>query len=229
MNSPCGNEEAKQSNAFIYREGRFDIKSARTVFQAYKKVDGACVWNTQARSKNLVLQMRDQIANKDVVVGSIHWPTVKHDVPEPANGVPGCAGANAKLTAQKMATHSGSLYIAGGDANAPDRAGGDWTGWYNAMRGTHGYADAAYNDCSERHSTQAAIRTCALDEHWTIGSGSRRIDYLFAKRPNGVAPMGAEHTITFNEGDAADKKYTGSDNADLSYSDHRAIRARVHY
>ena len=37
------------------------------------------------------------------------------------------------------------------------------------------------------------------------------------------------HTITFDEGDAADQADTGSDRGDRNYSDHRAVMARIHY
>jgi hypothetical protein len=48
---------------------------------------------------------------------------------------------------------------------------------------------------------------------------------LFAKRPNATMPfIGAEHTITYKQ---AARSPGGS--TKLNYSEHRAIRARIHY
>ncbi|MGC4895725.1 hypothetical protein [Micromonospora sp. DT31] len=137
------------------------------------------------------------------------------------------------MTANKMKAFTGTaLSIIGGDTNQQDRDGGSWRGWYGTMRSTaadgHGYSDAAYDDCEEP-GQPGTIFDCTLSKHWTHSGGDHRFDYLFARRPAGPANMGYEHTVTFNEADAADDYYTGTDNADLHYSSHRAIRARIYY
>jgi hypothetical protein len=108
-----------------------------------------------------------------------------------------------------------------------------WQPWYSHLNGdvnttTRRYRDAMYDNCRESTSgSTTAIKGCLLD-NWT--NGSRRIDYIWARRDDGGLPtFGAEHTVTFNEGDAADLAVTGSDNGSLDHSQHRAVKARVHY
>ena len=56
--------------------------------------------------------------------------------------------------------------------------------------------------------------------------GGDRIDFLFF---NAAATSSHAKTITYNEGDAADLQFTGSDREDLNYSGHRAVSARIYY
>ncbi|MEU6075476.1 hypothetical protein [Micromonospora sp. NPDC047074] len=223
--TPCGAEKGYQSNAIIYREGRFDLVGAKSAWQSYQPGSANCAgWAKLSRSINVAQRLRDQVSGKEIAVGSIHWPWHNLDV-SPSS----CPNQNAALTANKMAAFTGAqLYIAGGDFNQKDRSGGAWRGWYTTMHGTYGYTDAGFDDCEEPEQP-GSIFDCTLSKHWTHGGGAARIDYLFAKRPTGQANMGYEHTVEYNEGDAADDHYTGTDNPDLHYSSHRAIRARIYY
>jgi len=226
MNSPCGAEKAYQSNAIIYRVGRFDVVSTATWQSDAQTSTGSCANNHQDRTINLRARMFDKIANKYITAASIHWPTGNSDGPP-------CAVENAREAATNMAATGGDLRIWGGDANLGHQTSGDWRTWYSRtngdLGGTHGYRDVAYDDCKERHSTKSGILSCLSGTHWTVG-GDRRIDFLFAKKGNGGMPfVGAEHTVTFDEGDQADLTVTGTDRQDRSYSDHRAVRARIHY
>ena len=113
----------------------------------------------------------------------------------------------------------------GGDANATDGAGGGkWSLLINGERGgSLGYRDVVYSTCLGHGDCMA--------RQWTIrGRSRRRIDFLFARKPGGGYPgVSGESTVTFDSGDRADRAVTGHDRASLSYSDHRAIKARIHY
>ncbi|SCL31361.1 hypothetical protein GA0074692_3098 [Micromonospora pallida] len=228
MQSPCGAEKDHQTNAIIWRVGRFDLVSGSMItWQSLaENSSGVCAANHQDRTINMAARLYDKIAGKYVSVGNIHWPTGNNDGPA-------CAPENAAKTVEKVESIPGALHVWGGDANVSDQTTADWRGWYTAtngqLGGRHNYRDAAYDDCSERVSGGAAMRQCLRDTHWTVG-GDNRIDFLFARRGDGSMPMtGAEHTVTFTEGNQADIAVTGSDRQDRSYSDHRAIRARIHY
>ncbi|MGH3736638.1 MAG: hypothetical protein ACRDT6_13655 [Micromonosporaceae bacterium] len=222
MNSPCGAEKAYQTNAIIYRTGRFNLVSTGTWQSDAQTSTGGCANNSQDRTINLRARLWDKIAGKYVTAASIHWPTGAMDGPP-------CASENAREVDAAVTASGGSLLIWGGDANVTDQSSGSWRSWYAGtngdLGGSRGYRDALYDHCRESSSN---VKGCLLD-NWTIG-GSRRIDFLFARKGSGGMPFtGAEHTVTFNEGDAADLQFTGDDRSDRDYSDHRAVRARIHY
>lgn len=231
MNSPCGAQKAHQTNAVIYRTSRFSLVSdpnASTKRWQSQAHDGSsCVNNHQARTKNVKVRLHDEIADEDITVASIHWPTRRDNWDGPR-----CAGSNAREATVELLEdgYGGSLLIFGGDANITDtNSSGNFRPWYRGLNGdlggAHGYRDAIYADCA---GAGGPIDAC-LARNWTI-SGSRRIDYVFARRGDGTMPrMTHGHTITFNEGDAADLEVTGTDRQDRNYSDHRAVRVRVHY
>jgi hypothetical protein len=81
----------------------------------------------------------------------------------------------------------------------------------------YNWNDPIYEACS-------GSRSC-LNDHWTVGSGAR-IDFLFF---NAAATSAHGQTVSYNDADAADVQFTGSDRGDLNYSDHRAMSARIHY
>lgn len=221
MNSPCGAPKDHQTNAVIYRTARFtNLGLDNATWQAQSDESGACANNDQARTKAVKVRLHDKIANKDLTVASVHWPTS-------ASGGPPCAESNAQETATELTEdgYGGSLLIFGGDLNYSDVSGGVFRPWYRLLNGdlggSLGYRDVGYAGC-------AGDLSC-LASNWTIG-GDRRIDFLFARRPSGALPtVSAFHTVTFDEGDAADKAETGSDREDRNYSDHRAVSARVYY
>lgn len=222
MNSPCGPKKDYQTNAIIYRDARLTLDK-HAVWQVQAEKNGECVNNKQARTKSVKALFQDKVSGKKVTVASVHWPTGKADGPP-------CATSNAKELNKRIAAngYGADLTIAGGDFNFSDRGGADWRGWYKSLNGDlggkYGFRDAVFAKCE---AADKATKKC-LNDNWTIG-GKKRIDFLFAKKPNGLPKITAAHTITFNEGDAADKKLTGGDRADRDYSQHRAITARVHY
>lgn len=219
--SPCGPEKRFQTNAIIYRTGRLQpISGTKATWQVYKGANGSCVMNTQARSIGVRMAFKDLITNKTVVLGSSHWPTNQ----EGPSSDPGCAEKNIELTDTKMRGVSGAdLMVWGVDANESDYGGNGYKDWYKRANSQvpstidYGWNDALYEACS-------GGRTC-LENNWTVGSGAR-IDFLFF---NAAAHSSQGHTVTYNEGDAADLQFTGSDRDDLNYSGHRAQHARIHY
>jgi hypothetical protein len=222
MNSPCGAPKDHQTNAVIYRKARFTDRGlgART-WQAQSEQGGSCVNNDQARTKAVKVRLHDKIANKDLTVASVHWATAK------SGGGTACSEANARETAAELTEdgYGGSLLIFAGDHNVSDVSGGAFRPWHRLLNGDEGgglgFRDAGYAGCGGS--------LACLGDNWTIG-GDRRIDFLFARKPSGGLPgVTGFHTITFNEGDAADQAETGSDRGDRNYSDHRAVMARIHY
>lgn len=219
FNSPCGPGKDDQTNAIIYRVGRFDPVGPKETWKAWRRRDdGDCERDTVARTLIVMHRFHDKLANKDVSVASLHWSTEKN-----VSGT--CAAKNSvelddRLFQQRF---GGDLVIAGGDTNEPDRSGTNFRPWFQKMLDQK-YTDAVLDQCRE---AAGATGRC-LDENWTIGM-ERRIDFLFAKKGNGnAARVTAAHTISFEEADAAARAETGSDSP-FNYSDHRAVRARVHY
>lgn len=223
--SPCGPEKAQQTNAIIYRKGRFSRVGQKHVWQSWAEKDGGCVRNHQARTKNLMLKLHDKIANKDVTVASLHWSTAQGTGPDRACALKNVREADAKV---HMAGYRGDLVIMGGDLNEPDRtSSGSFRAWHREVNGDRGgplnFRDVIYFECKRKGNLQAC-----LDDNFTIGSG-RRIDFVFGQDGNGCrARVRRQHTISFAEADAAAKAATGGDSS-LNYSDHRAIRAEIYY
>lgn len=223
--SPCGPEKARQTNAIIFRKGRFDVVGAKYVWQSWAHKNGKCVRNSQARTRNVMIKLHDKIADKDVTVASLHWSTFQGDGPDPA-----CAEANIAEADQKLHKKGfkADLVVFGGDFNESDRtAGGNFRGWYKAANGDDG-GELNYRDPIFRMCQGGGLKAC-LDDNWTIGSG-RRIDAMFAQDGHGCrARTDRAHTITYNEAEAAAEELTGDVDPKLHYSEHRAIRAEIYY
>ena len=210
FDSPCRAGKAKQTNAVVYRVGRFDMRSdSKRVFRSKRRTPKGCVDEALDRSENVLTHLVDRTNGRTVVAGSIHWPTGHR------NG-PACAGRNARQIGKRMAAaDQASLRVFGGDANTPP---GPWT---TRITSNFGYADAASQACANDAG--------CLQQQWTIGN-HRRIDFLFGRDETAGAParFSAFRTITFEAANAAATQVTGGDEA-FSYSDHRALGARVHY
>lgn len=217
---PCDGEKARQTNAIIWRKGRLELlDSARWQSLDEIKDSGKCDENTQPRTLNIRAKFRDKLNDKLITVASVHWPT-----PKSGGGVV-CATENANRLAQAMDSWDTSLRIWGGDTNVTDlNESNGWRAWYERMNGDrggkHGYRDAIYDLCSAGNDP---IKPC-LHDNATIGK-DKRIDYLFARKQNGMPKVTAAHTVTFNEADAA----SDDPHPNLNYSDHRAVRARIYY
>lgn len=225
MRSPCGAQKRYQTNAIIYRTGRLEPVGDKHVWQSYAFIDGSCRRNFQARTKNVLQKFHDKVAQRDVTVASLHWSTFQGSGPDPA-----CAEMNAAEVVQKLerATFVGDLLVFGGDMNERDRrSDGGYRPWYRQsngdLGGKHGFRDAIFSMCDA-----APNLTRCLDDNWTVASGSR-IDFLFARNDDGCMPsITRAHTITYAEADDAARQVAGADDP-ANYSDHRAIRAQLHY
>jgi len=224
----CEGEKQTQQNGIIYRMDRLSPVAGTTVsWQSRHEVDGACVLNDQDRTVGIRKTFTDLLnPGKTVTAASVHWATAASDGPP-------CAEINATEAAAQLAAPGSNLMVMAGDTNITDlNASNGWRPWYSKINGdldgSLGYRDVMYDNCREdTDGSASAIKACLP---WTLVDTDRRIDFMFGKLSGGRLPfVGSEHTITFNEGDAADLAQTGSDNADLSYSEHRAVMARIHY
>ncbi|MGH3117531.1 MAG: hypothetical protein ACRDP3_23625 [Streptomyces sp.] len=226
----CGGKKKRQTNAIIYRVGRFKELSAKWTWQslAYNSRESTCKKNSQDRTVNVATKLWDKKADRSVNVASIHWPSKR------SHGWP-CAEKNLDAVDRQINKRTGgSLRIFGGDFNINWGEGNQ--DWYERANGDLGgylynYRDAIYDDCSER-----GVLTGCLADNWTFKNEkgkTRRIDFLFTQAgPSGASSLpkiGEEATVTFDAADKADEKYTRGDKEGLNYSEHRAITARIHY
>jgi len=222
--SPCGKEKAKQTNAIIFRQGRFSKVGNEHVWQSWANKDGECVRNNQARTRNVMVKLHDKIADRDVTVASMHWSTSQGAGTDPA-----CAKKNVLEADEKLhkAGFEADLRIFGGDFNEPDRKDdGDPRPWYGEANGDGGgelnYRDPIYRACP----SEKALQAC-LDDNVTTKT---RIDIMFGQAGEGCrARTRRAHTITFAEAEAAAEQLTGTSDPDLNYSDHRSVRAEFYY
>ncbi|SCL21475.1 Endonuclease/Exonuclease/phosphatase family protein [Micromonospora pallida] len=178
--STCGKMKNQQSNAVIYRSDRFTYEAATRwrsdAPENYNAGTGPCLnleptTTSQDRVHNIAIRLHDNIANQDVSVASIHWPTNTWYGPK-------CAAENIKEADEAMGRLGGDLKIVAGDANAePDDA--DW--WNDAK--AYGYRDPIAEKCGSRNCSSA---------HDTLGS--RRIDFLLVKSGNGFNNAGTIST-----------------------------------
>jgi hypothetical protein len=210
FNSPCHAAKAKQTNAIIYRKGRFSFRSdSKRTFRSKRRTAKGCVDESLDRSENVLVHLVDKTNGRTVVVGSIHWPTGHRQGPA-------CANRNARQIAKRLAAaDQASLRFFGGDANTTP---GEWT---QRLTGKFGYTDSAAQACGGDAG--------CMGQQWTIGH-SRRIDFLFGRNETTGTPASFTQfrTISFEAGNAAARRVTGGDDP-ASYSDHRALAARIHY
>ena len=206
FNSPCKAPKARQTNAIVFRVGRFDVQpESKVAFRSTRRVGNGCVPDTRDRSENVLVRLTDKTNGQTVVAGSIHWPT----------RAPACASHNARQAAKRMAAGDpAGLRILGGDANITP---GPWT---RIITGPFGFGDA----CGGNAGCPA--------ENWTVPGPDRprRIDFLFSRHEpaNAAAVVTDFKTVTFAAANAAAQQVPGGDNP-AEYSDHRALTARIHY
>jgi hypothetical protein len=207
FNSPCKAPKARQTNAIVFRVGRFSVQpGSKLAFRSKRRVGNRCVPEKLDRSENVLVKLTDKTNGQTVVAGSIHWPTG-------ARGGPACANNNARQAARRMAAAGpAGLRIFGGDANITPGP------WKQLITGPFGYGDACGGDSG-----------CPA-ENWTVPGGQRRIDFLFSRHEpaNAAAVVTDFKTVTFEAANAAAQQVTGGDDP-AGYSDHRALAARIHY
>lgn len=207
MNAPeCKKYKRYQANAILYRSSRFVKVGEKRVVQSLRSPQGGkcSLLNDQERSKVVYAQLQDLGSGGRLVnVASLHWPTATHDKGQR------CAAANGRRVRRGLKKFGGtpSLKIIAGDANAgPSTAGG----WYRAMRKKAKFVDPVYRGCKGEAGCLAA--------NGTIGGPNgtnKRIDFIFAHGANNKTKG---KSIAFP-----------STGANLHYSQHRAVKAKVHY
>ena len=204
--SRCGAPKARQTNAIVFRVGRFAVQpGSKLAFRSTHRVGNHCVPAKLDRSENVLVRLTDKTNGQTVVAGSIHWPT----------RAPACTKHNARQAAKLMAAAGpAGLRIFGGDANFTP---GPWT---RLITGPFRYGDA----CGGNAGCPA--------QNWTVPGPDRprRIDFLFSRHEpaNEAAAVTDFKTVTLEAADAAAQQVTGSDHP-AGYSDHRALAARIHY
>ena len=208
FDSPCNPPKDYQTNAIVFRVGRFAVQpDSKLAFRSTRRVGNRCVPDTLDRSENVLVRLTDKINGQTVVAGSIHWPTVNRDEGH------ACAKNNARQAARLMAAAgSAGLRIFGGDANITPGP------WKQIITGPFRYGDA----CGGNPDCPA--------QNWTVPGGHRRIDFLFSRHEpaNEAAAVTDFQTVTFEAANAAAQQVTGGDDP-AEYSDHRALAARIHY
>ena len=178
--STCGKMKNQQTNAVIYRSDRFSYEDATRwrsdAPENYDAGTGGCrnlepTRSSQDRVHNIAVRLHDRVANLDVSVASIHWPTNTWYGPK-------CADENIKEADEAMGRLGGEVKIVAGDANAePDAAG-----WWNDAK-AYGYRDPIAEKCGSRNCSSAYDT-----------NGSRRIDFLLVKSGHGFNNAGTINT-----------------------------------
>ncbi|MEW2378627.1 hypothetical protein AB0883_21365 [Micromonospora sp. NPDC047812] len=187
--STCGKMKNQQTNAVIYRSDRFTYEAATRwrsdAPENYDAGTGGCqnlepTRSSQDRVHNIAVRLHDNIANQDVSVASIHWPTNTWHGPK-------CADENIKEADEAMTRLGGDLKIVAGDVNTEP----DTEGWWNDGK-AFGYRDPIAEKCGSRNCS-AAYDTL----------NSRRIDFLLVKSGNGFSNV-ATITPTMAGGEYSD-------------------------
>ncbi|OXM56146.1 hypothetical protein CFP71_15115 [Amycolatopsis thailandensis] len=174
--STCGKMKNQQTNAVIYRSDRLVYEDA-TRWRSDapsnpEKGTGECrnltpTKTSQDRVHNIAVRLHDKLADKDVTIASIHWPTGTWHGPD-------CAGENISEANQAVDRLGGTLRIVAGDTNATTGR----AGWWNKARG-YGFRDPISEKCGGRVCTKA-------DNTF----GAHRIDFLLAKGGGGFTGVG---------------------------------------
>ncbi len=224
-----------QTNAILYRKSRFGYVDGTKKTWRSRAADagGSCAVTSASRYVNVAAKLADRLRPfkggfAELAVGSVHWPVVD-----------GCGVTNANEADAVMASYSGAqLRVFGGDMNLPELvepkvAGSGYRPWYRHTNGALGepgnlgWVDPVYAGCVGSGDVDGCLIGNA-----TMRFGSR-YDFLFAKYKPAYADKlvvsSEPHTVSFAEAGDADRALTGSDNGELSYSMHRAVRAFIHW
>lgn len=171
--STCGKMKNQQTNAVIYRTDRLTYQQITTwrsdAPEDYDAGTGGCqnltpTRSSQDRVENVAVRLHDTVANQDVSVASIHWPTGTWHGPD-------CAAENMKEAHEAMGRLGGDLQIVTGDANTTT---GTMNWWQNAM--DLGYRDPMAEKCGGR--------VCSPDYNTTE---NHRIDFMLVRSGHGFS------------------------------------------
>jgi hypothetical protein len=203
----CSVRKNQQTNAVIYRTGRFALEKSTTwrsdAPQNYKAGTGPCrdltpTESSQDRVVNVAVRLRDRVTKDRVSVASIHWPTNSRNGKPTWNGHK-CAAENMQQANAAVDKLGGTLKIVAGDTNATKGV----DGWWNKALKTYMFHDAVWDTtCSKKKCPDS-----------TSTLGHTRIDFLLVKSGHGFSNV---KTIT-------------SSTVGGKYSGHNAVRAYVKY
>lgn len=227
-----------QTNAIVYRKGRFSyVSGSKQTFRAVVSENGSCKTSDVPRYLNVAAKFEDKLQPfgngfKEIAVASVHFPVVD-----------GCGVTNAVKTDIMLMSYTGAqMYVWGGDVNLPEldtpgQATSGYKGWYTKSNaalgeaGNLGYRDPVYEQCDAQTGDEAGLKGCLI-ANATMKFGSR-YDYLMAKYKAGYKgePVRSSdaRTVAFDAAGKADAAATGSDNAELGYSMHRAVGAYLYW
>jgi hypothetical protein len=173
--SDCGRLKRQQTNAVIYRTDRFTLED-RTDWRSdapdnwdagtggCKNLDDPPVGQSQDRVQNVAARFHDRVANQDVTVASVHWPTNNWHGPL-------CADENMKEANEAVDRLGGTLKIVAGDMNT--------------SKGTQGW----WNDAIDFGFRDPIAETCPSSgcPDSTSTNGDRRIDFMLVKSGHGFS------------------------------------------
>lgn len=171
--STCGKLKNQQTNAVIYRSDRFTFEAVtRWRSDAPDNWDngtGACknlddTPTSQDRVENVAVRLFDRIANQQVSVASIHWPTNTWYGPN-------CADENMSEANNAVDNLGGTLKIVAGDANTTKGT----NGWWNDAIAL-GFRDPIDETCP---ASGCPASTSTL--------GTHRIDFMLVKSGHGFS------------------------------------------
>lgn len=169
----CGTLKNQQTNAIIYRTDRFTAEAVTRwrsdAPEDWDEGTGGCrnlddTPTSQDRVENVALRLHDRVAEKDVTVASIHWPTNSWHGPE-------CADENMRETSAAVDTLGAALKIVAGDANT--------------TKGTRGWWNDAIDDGFRDPIAETCPSSGCPDSTSTLGS--RRIDFMLVKGGQGFS------------------------------------------
>jgi hypothetical protein len=171
--STCGKLKNQQSNAVIYRTDRFTLEaSTRWRSDAPDDWDdgsGGCrnlddTPTSQDRVENVAVRLHDRVADEDVSVASIHWPTSTWHGPD-------CADENMREASNAVDNLGGTLKIVAGDVNT--------------TKGTEGWWNDAMDDGFRDPIAETCPSSGCPDSTSTLGS--HRIDFMLVKSGHGFS------------------------------------------
>lgn len=190
----CLRLKRQQTNAVIYRTDRFTLED-RTDWRSdapdnWKAGTGGCknlddppAGQSQDRVQNVAVRLHDRIADQDVTVASVHWPTSRWNSQL-------CTAENMKEANDAVDRLGGTLKIVSGDMNAKKGVQGWWSDALDL-----GFRDPIFETCPSSGCPDS-----------TSSNGHQRIDYMLVKSGHGFS--GAKTITEAMAGLSGGQKYS---------------------
>lgn len=171
----CTRPKRQQTNAVIYRTDRFTLE-ATTRWRSdapdnwsagtggCKNLDDPPAGQSQDRVENVAVRLHDRVADQDVTVASVHWPTDRWNSHK-------CTAENIREADDAVDRLGGTLKIVAGDMNATKGVGGWW------------------NDAIDLGFRDPIAETCPAGgcPDSTSTNGHQRIDFMLVKSGHGFS------------------------------------------